>query len=314
MLCGHPAIRVAPGRLAATPSAAASALAMQAGTPTPCSAAPATASPGTASAGVLDRAHPVEVPDRVLRQAAAPALHVHRDRRGGDPGEHGEVGPRTGDQLGVVDLQRRRLAEPAQRGPQPHQAVGRRGARCGHLRDGVRRRLDRQRARRRRPARRTSPAARRRRRPGRRARRRRTTPARSPRRAGGGGHDLGQQPRDRGRRDGEHHGVDVSAPCPGPRTSRQPSARRCSARTVVDSRTSTRGRERVDERRVAAAQGAEHRVGRTAGPRRRTRRGARLRGAGGAVRGGGQRRRARVQRRGEAGSVARRPSASTRPA
>ena len=70
-------------------------------------------------AGVVDHAYPLEVPDRVLRQAAAPPLDVHLDRRGGDGGEHGEVGPGTGDQLGVVDLQRRHFAEPAQGCPQP---------------------------------------------------------------------------------------------------------------------------------------------------------------------------------------------------
>jgi hypothetical protein len=50
---------------------------------------------------------------------------VRGDRRGGDAGEHAEVGSRTGDQLGVVHLQGGGLAEPAEGGAQPYQpAVG----------------------------------------------------------------------------------------------------------------------------------------------------------------------------------------------
>ena len=79
-----------------------------------------------------------------------------------------------------------------------------------------------------------------------------------PRRAGGGRGDVGEQPGDRRRGDGEHDGVDLEVvlvraehepPAVGEPV--QPAHR--GGQPHVDT-----GGEGVDERRVAAAQGAEH--------------------------------------------------------
>ena len=70
-------------------------------------------------------------PTRVLRQPAAPALHPHGHRLGGDPGQRGQVGPHPGDQLGVVDLQARRPRRTGR--ARPAAGPGRPAPRCAHL-------------------------------------------------------------------------------------------------------------------------------------------------------------------------------------
>ena len=57
---------------------------MTAGMPTPSYAAPQTASPGWRATSARIRATCVEVADGVLRERAAPPLHVRVDRPGGD--------------------------------------------------------------------------------------------------------------------------------------------------------------------------------------------------------------------------------------
>ena len=70
----------------ATRSAAARAVPMQAGTPDAVQRRPGDGEPGQPGDRVLGRPDPLDVADGVLRQPATPPLHVHRDRRGADPG------------------------------------------------------------------------------------------------------------------------------------------------------------------------------------------------------------------------------------
>src|ERR1700683_5323485 len=61
-----------------------------------------------------DPAHPVQVPDRVLRQSAAPASDQAGCGGAPDAGRGGEVGGGEGDQVGVVALQHGFLTDPAE--------------------------------------------------------------------------------------------------------------------------------------------------------------------------------------------------------
>ena len=69
------------------------------------------------------------MPDGVLRQPAAPALHVAVHRPDGQPGGVREVGQRGRDELLVGGLERGLLAVPAQRGAQQQQVLTVQGSR-----------------------------------------------------------------------------------------------------------------------------------------------------------------------------------------
>ena len=114
--------------------------------PDPVVRRPADRQPRQPRDGLPDPGDPVEVADGVLRQPAAPALHLGVDRGAVSPVASARSAQRDGDELVVGRLERGLLAVPAEGGPQEqHVAPSARAGRADPrpLRERERRRLDR---------------------------------------------------------------------------------------------------------------------------------------------------------------------------